>query len=279
MTGAMARPTPADKPGSGLQSRLLAALVMAPPVLGAVYLGPPFLDILVLIGLAVLSSEWARLCDHQRKGLTLWIMVLAALAALLAARVLEPAAGLGVLAAGAAVMALIGRRTDGAPRLLFMGAVYLPLACYCFLWLRDQPEGRALAFWVMTAVWATDIGAYVAGKTIGGPKLLPSVSPKKTWAGLIGGMAAAGLLSYLAALIVEPWNGLTLMLLGCLLAVVSQVGDFFESGLKRHFGVKDASSLIPGHGGLLDRVDGLLMASLGAALFVFLSRGGGHGWL
>lgn len=252
---------------------------MAPPVLGAVYLGPPYLDLLVLAGLAILSSEWTRLCTRQQNGFALWVMVPATLAALLAGRFLDPVAGLGLLAVGAAVMALIGHRAGGSPRLLLMGALYLPLACYCFLWLRDQPEGRALAFWVMTAVWATDIGAYAAGRTIGGPKLLPSVSPKKTWAGLIGGMAAAGFLSYIAALLVEPWSGLTLVLLGCLLAVVSQVGDFLESGLKRHFGVKDASSLIPGHGGLLDRVDGLLMASLGAALFVLLSRGGGHGWL
>ncbi|MEJ2027808.1 MAG: phosphatidate cytidylyltransferase [Limibacillus sp.] len=268
-----------DKSSSGLLPRALAALVMAPPVLLALYCGSPYLDLLVYAGLAILAAEWALLCDHQKKGVVLAVILVGTLASLFALRQLGTEPGLGVLAVSAALVTLIGQRVGGSPRLLFLGSVYLPMACFSFLWLRGQPEGLALAFWVMTAVWATDVGAYAAGRGIGGPKLLPSISPKKTWAGLLGGMAASGTVSLIAGLLVEPWDPLALLVLGALLAVVAQAGDFLESGIKRYFGVKDASHLIPGHGGLLDRVDGLLMASLGVAALVYLLRDAGHGWL
>lgn len=258
----MAQASPQGKPAGSLLPRILAALVMAPPVLAALYFGSPFIDLLVIAGLALLAGEWAGLCLEGKREAPFWSAVAGALLALLAARFLGPMAGLALLFVTAGFASLLANRAGSGGRLLLLGGLYLPAACFAFLWIRDLPQGRELALWIMLVVWATDSGAYAAGRLIGGPKLIPRISPKKTWAGLAGGMLAAALVSLLFSPFIEGWGSPLLLLLGALLAFVAQVGDFLESGVKRHYGVKDASRLIPGHGGLLDRVDGLLMASL-----------------
>jgi phosphatidate cytidylyltransferase len=153
------------------------------------------------------------------------------------------------------------------------GFVYCLLPAISLLWIRERAEYEGigssfdLLIWVFLVVWSTDIGAYFAGRAIGGPKLAPSVSPNKTIAGLIGGVVAAtviaGLWVYAAKL---PG---TLLWIAALFAVAAQLGDLFESGLKRRAGVKDSGTWLPGHGGLLDRLDGLVpVAVLTAALMV-----------
>jgi phosphatidate cytidylyltransferase len=128
---------------------------------------------------------------------------------------------------------------------------------------------------VMLIVWVTDIGGYFAGRGIGGPKLWPRVSPKKTWAGAIGGFAAS--LAVAAGFAACGFGKiLPMLLLGAVLSVASQLGDLFESAVKRRFGVKDSSHIIPGHGGLLDRLDGFVAAVVVAAIFGLL-RGGADG--
>ena len=139
----------------------------------------------------------------------------------------------------------------------------------------DPDKGFTALMFVLVIVWVTDSGGYFAGRGIGGPKLWPRVSPKKTWAGAAGGLAA----SLAAAGVFAAFDlGRTghLLLLGAVLSVVSQLGDLFESAVKRRFGVKDSSQIIPGHGGLLDRLDGLVAVAIAAALFGFL-RGGADG--
>ena len=123
------------------------------------------------------------------------------------------------------------------------------------------------ALWLMATVWATDIGAYFAGRTIGGPKIAPAISPSKTWAGLFGGMVAAGLVSWL----IGRWIGSDagFFMLGAPMAVLAQMGDFFESWMKRRAGVKDSSALIPGHGGVLDRLDGLLPVAIAIGAIIW----------
>jgi phosphatidate cytidylyltransferase len=141
---------------------------------------------------------------------------------------------------------------------------------------RDPALGFAAMLFVFAIVWVTDIAAYFAGRAIGGPKLWPAVSPKKTWSGAIGGtlggIAAGLLVAKMAGLVVAPM--LVLVALG--LSIVAQAGDLLESAIKRHFGAKDASQLIPGHGGLMDRLDGFLTAAA-AAVMVGLLRGGLEG--
>lgn len=150
------------------------------------------------------------------------------------------------------------------------GFVYAVAAACALLWVRERadPElpdgGLVLALWVFVTVWATDIGAYFAGRAIGGPKLAPGTSPGKTWAGLVGGVAAAFVLGSLWVLV----SGLPYLLdlLAPLFALAAQAGDLFESWLKRRAGVKDSGDWLPGHGGVFDRLDGLLPVAILTAL-------------
>jgi len=141
------------------------------------------------------------------------------------------------------------------------GFVYALAAAITLLWIRDRADnGLALVMWVFTVVWTTDIGAYFVGKSIGGPKLAPAISPGKTWAGFYGGVVAA-------SIIAGVWAWLTglhwvLLLLAPLMSVAAQGGDLFESWMKRRAGVKDSGSWLPGHGGIFDRLDGLLPVAI-----------------
>jgi phosphatidate cytidylyltransferase len=147
-------------------------------------------------------------------------------------------------------------------------------------WLRADPVyGQLTIFWLFGVVWATDIGAYAAGRTIGGAKLAPRISPNKTWAGLAGGVLSAGLVGLGVAIwFVKDPHPLALAGLSAALAVLAQLGDLGESSLKRHFGVKDSGRLIPGHGGVLDRCDGLLSTAPAVALLCWFAGGNFFRW-
>ena len=158
------------------------------------------------------------------------------------------------------------RMCSGKPLWLFAGAFYICLPCAALIWLRnDSFSGMITILWIFAIVWSADSAAYIAGRAIGGPKLAPRISPKKTWAGFIGGIGFASIVGGGFALY---WDGspLNLALWSGAVAIASQAGDLLESIIKRHFGVKDSSQLIPGHGGVLDRVDALIIASLAVAL-------------
>ncbi len=147
-----------------------------------------------------------------------------------------------------------------------LGVLFAALPAIALLWIRiDRPHGADAVFFVLLAVVATDVGAYVCGRLIGGPKLWPRVSPNKTWSGLVGGVSVAALASAGFSMVVPEAQPQHLAIAGGLLALISQAGDLAESALKRHFGTKDTSMLIPGHGGFMDRVDGLSTAAIAAA--------------
>jgi phosphatidate cytidylyltransferase len=175
----------------------------------------------------------------------------------------------------------------GKQLLLSFGAFYIgiPLLSMMFIaYFSDLGQGDSnysyvYILWLLFVVWATDIGGYVVGKSVGGPKLAPKISPKKTWSGLLGGMLFSAMVSYLFVLSMNYYQGSTLsvkflVVSSVVLAFVSQVGDIFESRIKRYLDIKDSSNLIPGHGGIFDRVDGLLFASPVVALFVLLMNWG-----
>jgi phosphatidate cytidylyltransferase len=150
------------------------------------------------------------------------------------------------------------------------GFLYALVAAVALLWIRDRADnGLWLVVWAFIIVWATDIGAYLVGKTVGGPKLAPTISPNKTWAGFYGGVAAATLLSG-AWVLVMQLHGI-LILVAPLFSVAAQGGDLFESWMKRRAGVKDSGRLLPGHGGVFDRLDGLLPVAI---LTAFISLAG-----
>jgi phosphatidate cytidylyltransferase len=233
----------------------------------------------VFVGLAALAGsllawEWNRLC-RGRFDIVGKFMAAAAVAAVVIAH-LAPVAALAVLLLAAVAAPFLDGRTLRRSWLWTTGGLlYVGLPALTMVWLRDQ--GRDLLLWLLFVVWATDIGAYAAGRTIGGPKLWPRVSPKKTWAGLVGGMASAATVGACvgAASDLPP---VSLALLSGFLAVVAQAGDLAESWVKRHFGVKDSSAIIPGHGGVLDRLDGLLAAAPVVAVLCLVNGGGFSQW-
>ncbi len=167
-----------------------------------------------------------------------------------------------------------GNLCDRKPTWLLAGFVYIGLSTYALFDMRTASEfGFESVVWLFVLVWAADSGAYAAGRTIGGPKLAPRISPNKTISGLAGGVFAAGCVGYAGSLALDHDNVIPLVLISAFLGVLSQGGDLLESWVKRKFGKKDAGKIIPGHGGVLDRVDGLLAASIGAAALGFMSEG------
>jgi phosphatidate cytidylyltransferase len=268
---------PAD--GSALRKRVVSALILVPVTLGAVWYELPVgvrptlvWDVVVGVMGALMAWEWARLCGGGRLSNVGWTMVVIAPVVVAVGATAGLAAGLAVVSVGTLIIAIGARMTSAAnPAWLALGVPYVGLPCLALSWLRAMPQdglrampqdGLVTLLWVLVLVWATDTGAYVSGRKIGGPKLAPRISPNKTWAGLFGGMAAAAMVGLAAAVLVAGVSPWVAALLGAALAIVEQGGDLFESAVKRHFGVKDSSNLIPGHGGVLDRVDGLLSVSL-----------------
>lgn len=167
------------------------------------------------------------------------------------------------------------RLTRGRPMMRLGAIAYVLAAIVALLWLRHQPAlGRETILWIVCCTWATDIGAYVVGRSAGGARLAPRISPGKTWSGLVGGMAWAAVGSAAFGYAFGLGQTMLLAVVGALLAVVGQVGDLLESAMKRSAGVKDSGTLIPGHGGLLDRVDGLVAILLVVALVRLLGDGG-----
>ena len=275
---------------SALGLRTVSAFVLAPPVLFAVYFGSPFFELLLGVAAVVMVWEWNRLCTggaFEMGGTIMAVAVLAALAGLAMGHPVYSVAAFAVGAAALLCVPIFARRVarnneTKAPLVpLWQGAgmLCIGIPCLALLWLRSDPQvGRETVIWLFAVVWCVDIGAYAFGRVIGGPRLAPMFSPNKTWAGLIGGAACAAVAGAVAAVFLEKagWGPLAAVSAG--IAVVAQGGDLMESALKRHFGVKDSSAIIPGHGGLLDRVDGLLAASAAGALLGMTGSGGVLAW-
>ena len=183
---------------------------------------------------------------------------------------------IGAVAAAAIARGFSERKTDAA-----FGVFYIGIPCVLLLWLRGADEGRAWTTALLVSVWAADAAAFFVGKTLGGPKLWPRFSPNKTWSGFFGGLAGAALAALAHRLVLGPPLEWYLSLpvavaFGVVVGLAAMAGDLWESMLKRRFGVKDSGALIPGHGGLLDRVDGLMFAVLAASFVRWLVA---TGWL
>jgi len=183
------------------------------------------------------------------------------------------------------VMALIlasewSRMVDKRAAWMALGVVYIAFACWALWRLRLDPEwGRMTLFWLLAVVWGADTGGFVFGMSLRGPKLAPAISPNKTWSGFVGGTLTAALGGWVVVAYMKGGAGLEIALFSAAIAVVSQAGDLFESWIKRRFGVKDSGAIIPGHGGLFDRVDGLVAAALAAVLVNIGFKGNILAWL
>jgi phosphatidate cytidylyltransferase len=251
--------------GKDLVPRFGSAVVLAAAVAGLTWLGGVAFAAMLLGVCGIVAWEWSRIIRGGVFDVAMIVHIgVVALAIGLATYGLI---GLAVLALviGAILLNLltVGRH----PGLSALGVPYAGLPAVALIWLRgDEPWGVWAVGFLVLAVAATDVGAYFAGRLIGGPKLWPRVSPNKTWAGLIGAMATSAVVAALFAQFVIGAHAGKLAALAVILALVAQAGDLGESMLKRRFGAKDASNIIPGHGGFMDRVDGLVTAAVFAAL-------------
>jgi phosphatidate cytidylyltransferase len=256
---------------SDLRLRVLSASVLAPLALACLWIGGAAWVALVAVAGIGLAVEWAQLCGVPAAGVGgLSVPCTVCLAA--AAAAAQGGAGLWLLAVGAVAV----RFAAGKP-VVASGVWYVGLGTVALIWLRaDASAGRANVLFLMLVVWASDIGAYMVGRLVGGPRLAPAISPGKTVSGAAGGLLAAMAVGWGAARLLDPSGAapLAVLAVAAALGVVSQAGDLLESAIKRHFGVKDSGRLIPGHGGLLDRLDGVLTAAPAAALLaLYVGRG------
>jgi phosphatidate cytidylyltransferase len=268
---------PADRIGL----RLLSALILAPLVVALTMIGGAPYVLLVIGAGIVMAWEWSGLLsDLGGRGAFLLLAGVAVAAGLFAARG-YPNFGLATVIAAAVVLAAFLRAVR-QPRAAWMalGVAVIGMPVVAFIWLRQAEEaGTAPILVLFAVVWSTDIAAYAVGRAMGGPRLAPLVSPSKTWSGAVGGVAAGVLAGYTVGFLLGGAGGFSLVLLSALLSIVAQMGDLLESLVKRHFGVKDAGSLIPGHGGLLDRVDSLVLAAMVMAILNLISPHGVGAWL
>ncbi|WP_026149412.1 phosphatidate cytidylyltransferase [Sphingobium xenophagum] len=254
--------------GSELRTRAVVGVVLIAVALGALLSGGLLFWALLSVAGVLMQAEWADLsgasADHKKLSMYAVSVPLAILCPL--------AAGLSWFAIGLLVAAFLFVIGGTRSVRLALGVLYVCLPVMALLFLRGQGPnifGLTLALWALALVWATDIGAYFAGRSIGGPKLAPRISPSKTWSGLGGGVVAALLIGFL----LHRFAGLPIELAAAsgLLAVAAQAGDLLESAMKRRAGVKDSGSLLPGHGGVLDRLDGVVTAApLAALLYLML---------
>ena len=255
---------------SNLLLRIAAALVLVPLALGAAYAGGVFWTALVTLVAVGLYLEWLMVVRAVRVSV-IGALAIAAVGVCLAFGLVDVAAV--VLGLGLALVAALaaGHRSWAATGFIYAAAAELASV----LVRLDVTEGWHALVLVFLVVWSSDIGGYVAGRGIGGPKLAPRISPNKTWAGAIGGFGTS-LLAAACWALAGAGGLMAMVVLAAVLSIVSQLGDLFESAVKRHFGVKDSSHIIPGHGGLLDRLDGYVAAIVFAAILGLL-RGGLEG--
>lgn len=263
---------------SSLQQRILTASVLAPIFILILYCGGPIFTIFLIALMLCAYQEWVCIC--YRSTVKIWPIKLEYTAyavltvSILLAGFTTVALGLSLLTLGFVIVAAIAhlyleRGPCSAPLWASLGVFYVGLPAIALIWLRREAVlvvpshewGLVLA--LVLQVWATDTFAYITGRRFGGPKLAPKISPNKTWSGLVGGAVASAIVMGVAAQKMQfsLADGMLYYGLGFLLALVAQAGDLFESHMKRQAGFKDSGTLLPGHGGVLDRIDGLLTAA------------------
>ncbi len=248
---------------TNLGIRAASAVVLIPTVVAAVWFGGWALLLVIAVSVALLAIEWGAMSARTAPNRVAAAVTVSVLAAVFTAYhgYLELAwVVMLVGAAGSAIMArgVAERAVDAA-----YGVIYIAPACIAVIWLRSMPQGISWTIMLFAVTWAADIFAFLVGSALKGPKLWPRFSPNKTWSGFFGGLLGA----MVTAMLVATYSDARLLwwtaaLVGLAGGFATMAGDLWESMLKRRFGVKDSGDLIPGHGGLLDRVDGLMFAAV-----------------
>lgn len=244
---------------SDLPLRILSAVILAGFAIWCTWIGGKTFLLLSLVFSALIFLEFRAMVKTElplRVAFAVAVLLVLLYASYLVER---PSTGIFLVAAGAVLIALwefvIGRTFWGSIALIYAGFPFIALAD-----MRDGADGFFIVLFVFACVWGADSFAYFAGKGIGGPKLAPSISPNKTWSGFLGGLAGAAIVSSALAFAFSLSPSWAALLLALVLALAAQAGDLFESWVKRRFDLKDSGNLIPGHGGVLDRIDGFIFA-------------------
>lgn len=255
-------------------TRVLTALVLIPLALGSVLAGGRLYAGVIAAMTIFLLFEWTRMVDgaELRRGFYT-LSITAALASFFAAGG-EPFIALAIALGGGALATVLEWPKPSPQSWPMVGAVYIIVPAVAALWIRrDVPSGDVLTIVLFLCVWAADSGAFIIGRTVGGPKLVPRISPRKTWSGAVGGVLTATATGALYQLLFQPQGALSLGSIGLIIGVAAVLGDIAESALKRRYGLKDSGAAFPGHGGVLDRLDGFLFAVLALAGCVLLLQG------
>jgi len=255
-----------------LLQRILSAMVLIPIVLAAIHFGGRLFAGVIAFVCIIMLFEWTRMVERREFSASFYLLAMGAALALFAASAGAYAYSIAICA-GAGVGAWVLSRRAG--RLGFwpaFSAPYLIAPSIALLWLRLEVEnGRSLTFLLFIIVWAADTGAFFFGKSIGGPKISYALSPSKTWSGIAGGVIGGGIVGIAAAYYVfGPEYIAVIAAAGALLGAASVAGDLAESAFKRNFGVKDISGFIPGHVGVLDRLDGMIFATIAMTCVMFV---------
>ncbi len=251
-----------------LRLRIISEIVLAIVVLAAAWMGGVYFNLLSQLIALLIYYEWGlitRLGETNFRAYALgWVAVGVVALSCFAGDFAYSIFFLAIVLLVTAVVAFFQRSAKWLP----VGVAYAGLSGISLAFLRGEDLAGLIAIiFLFAVVWGTDIAAYFVGRAVGGPKLAPRISPGKTWSGAVGGAVVGVLLSALVIMVFFQTPTLAVLAAALLLSVLSQIGDLFESHIKRRFGVKDSSRLIPGHGGVLDRVDGLVFAAFGAFLF------------
>jgi phosphatidate cytidylyltransferase len=251
---------------SEMTARLTSAVVMAVLALGSVVVSIWTFVALAIASGVIVSWEWGRLV--RKAGFDAIALMQSAAVAAVAVAVALSRPGLALIAAALALAGTgLGAITSPTLGWSLLGIAYSVLPAWSMVWLRsDQTLGATALLYLLAVAWTTDTASYAGGRLIGGPKLAPQISPRKTWSGLLVGTFAPALIGFAFAWFLGETSRWRLALVSVVIAAACQIGDLSESAAKRRFGAKDMSNLIPGHGGLLDRIDGLLIAAIAAAL-------------
>ncbi len=249
-----------------LALRIVSAIILAAVSISLTYAGLwPFV-LLICTCILVLAWEWGGIAGERTLGLDMSVHAGILILAAILAGAGQLLAGLAILATGSLAVLVMLRRP-----VLALGILYIGLPAIALVAIRSDTESGLLAIvFIFLVVWCADTMAFVFGKSIGGAKVAPSVSPGKTWSGAVGGALCPALLGFFYAKWLGGTEPYTLALVAGGLAIVSQIGDFAESAIKRRAGIKDSSGIIPGHGGLLDRLDALIFAAVAAGILALI---------
>jgi phosphatidate cytidylyltransferase len=260
-----------------LVQRIVSALVLLPVVLGAVWLGDWWFAALLLIAGCLMSFEWNRMCGGSiDAALLVYAITIAGVIGFAGTE--RAGSALIALACGLAAVAAVALLAKRRLIWAMVGLLYIGIPMLALVWLRALPEyGRYYVFWVLFIVWATDSVAFFTGSAFGGPKLAPTISPNKTWSGAIGGLVGASLVGLGFALATEVPIA-TAMIASAFVGLWAELGDLQESWIKRRLHIKDTSNLIPGHGGVLDRLDSLMFAAPVVCLMIILPEYSAFAW-